>query len=77
MDRLDEIITSPSFDYLEQEDYSIVGCEGVYGGGNLPTFQVCIMKIQGAGLYEIQQISFILHDVTSYPTRWYSSCSSP
>jgi len=85
MDRLDEIITSPSFDYerghlvlyiipsfdyLEQEDCSIMGCEGVWGGGNLPTFQVCIMKIQGAGLYEIQQISFILHGVTSYSTRW-------
>jgi len=28
------------------------------------------MKIQGAGLYEIQQISFILHGVTSYPARW-------
>jgi len=29
MDRLDEIITSPSFDCLEQEDYSIARCEGV------------------------------------------------
>jgi len=28
-DRLDEIITSPSFDYLEQEDYSIMRCESV------------------------------------------------
>jgi hypothetical protein len=28
-DRLDEIITSPSFDYLEQEDYGISGCEAV------------------------------------------------
>jgi len=28
------------------------------------------MKKQGTGLCEIQKISFILHGVTSCPTRW-------
>jgi hypothetical protein len=42
-----------------------MGCEAVQGGGNLPTFQVSIMKTEAAGLHEIWQISFILHGATS------------